>query len=254
MLLTALGFVVWLALGARRAEVGRGVFVGLLAVDLLVFAYDYHPRASAISFIPVLPDGLEAGQRALLYDYASLPDLEPNQLLAAGVSSVEGYSSLPSQRHVELYAETLARPALFDLWSAERILEPVHPRDGREVNGVRFRASHPVAAGFGGGAPATFRVPPDFGPIDAVRLIGTLSFAFNVPQGTPVATVMLSSGETLPIRAGHRAVRACLRSTQSGRPVLQHQRAQVADDFEEVTAEGEAYLGCRFSGAPRRST
>jgi Bacterial membrane protein YfhO len=99
-----------------------------------------------------------------------------------------------------------------------------------------------VAAGFGGGAPATFRVPPDFGSIDAVRLIGTLSFAFNVPQGTPVATVMLSSGETLPIRAGiELSERAFDRPSLSG--VLQHQRAQVADDFEEVTAEGEAYLG-----------
>src|SRR3546814_5569703 len=75
-------------------------------------------------------------------------------------------------RHIHWRAPAFPRrrssDLLFDLWSAERILEPVHPRDGREVNGVRFRASHPVAAGFGGGAPATFRVPPDLGAIDEI--------------------------------------------------------------------------------------
>ena len=53
--LTSLGFVAWLALGMRRTAVGQGLFVGLLAVDLLVFASDFHPRAPLASLAPALP-------------------------------------------------------------------------------------------------------------------------------------------------------------------------------------------------------
>src|SRR5207237_9999116 len=42
--LTSLAFVAWLALGPRRVLLSPGIFVGLLAIDLLVFAFDFHPR------------------------------------------------------------------------------------------------------------------------------------------------------------------------------------------------------------------
>jgi hypothetical protein len=249
LLLTAIAFIVWLGLGVRRAEVGRGIFVGLLAIDLLVFAFDYHPRAPLASLVPPAPDGVAAGSRVVLHDAGSLPEVEPNQLLARGIGSVEGYSSLPSQRHVELYAETLARPGLFDLWSANFILEPGQPRDAVEVEGVRFRANHPLAAGFGGAPPIVFRPPADTGPVDGVRLVGTLGYAFNVPHGTPVALLNLDGPdgivETLPIRAGvELAERAYDRPSLTG--LVQHGKPTVALDFEEVTPEGEAYVAHLF--------
>ena len=55
--LTSLGFVVWLELGVRRVVIGQGLFVGLLAVDLLVFASDFHPRAPLASLAPDPPPG-----------------------------------------------------------------------------------------------------------------------------------------------------------------------------------------------------
>ena len=102
--ITCLCFVGWIALGHTRAVVGQSFFVALIALDLLVFASDFHPRAPLASLAPALPPGLAAGERVLLHDAIDLPALEPNQLLADGIATVQGYSSLPSQRHVELDA------------------------------------------------------------------------------------------------------------------------------------------------------
>ena len=238
--LTGLAFVAWLALGPRRVLVGQGLFVGLLVIDLLVFASDFHPRLPLAALAPAVPAGLAPAERVLLHDPVDLPALEPDQLLADDVATVQGYSSLPSERFLELEAATSSQPRLFDLWGARAILEPADPSDLHRVDGVRFRAAHPLAAGFGGSTPETFSIPPGIGPVAGLRLIGTLSYAFNVPQGRTVATVALGPVR-LPIRAGiELAERAYDRPSLRG--VLQHQKAAVAFDFEEATPEGEAYV------------
>jgi hypothetical protein len=239
--LTSLGFVAWLAFGIRRTALSQALFVGLLALDLLVFASDFHPRAPLASLAPTLPTGVTAGTRVLLHDPVDLPAFEPNQLLAAGVGTDAGYSSLPSQRHVELAAATSANPSLFDLWSAPLILEPTDPSDLHEVNGVRFRAQHPLATGFGGAQPTIFDVPPDSASAAGLRLVGTLSYAFQVPQGQTVATLTLDGGtQTFPIRAGiELSERAFDRPSLKG--LVLHQKATTAFDFEEATPEGEDY-------------
>ncbi|HEY0581042.1 MAG TPA: YfhO family protein [Chloroflexota bacterium] len=235
--LTGLAFVAWVALGHRRALLGQGLFVGLLALDLLTFAADFHPRAPLASLAPALPAGITPGARVLLHDSLDVPALEPNQLLADGVATVQGYSSLPSQRHVEVEAATSTQPALFDLWSAPLIVEPSQPADLRVIDGVRLRAQHPIAAGFGG-ASTVFVVPPDVRPA-AIRVIGSLGYAFAVPQGQTVATLDVGA-DVIPLRAGiELSERAFDRPSLRGS--LQHQRAPVALDFEEATAEGEVY-------------
>lgn len=238
--LTSLCFVGWLALGHHRTAIGQGLFVALMAVDLLVFASDFHPRAPLVSLTPVLPAGVHVGDRVLLHDPTDLPTFEPNQLLADGVATTQGYSSLPSQRHVEMDAATSTQPDLFDLWSAPLVFEPTNPSDAHEVDGIRFRANHPLAAGFGGAVPTLLNLPPGVGPVASVRVIGTLSYAFNAPQGQTVASVTLAS-QTLPIRAGiELAERAFDRPSLSG--LVRHQKARVAFDFEDTTPEGEDYI------------
>jgi hypothetical protein len=238
---TSLCFVGWVALGYARTVIGQGLFVGLLAIDLLVFASDFHPRAPLASLAPTLPLGLTAGDRVLLHDGLDLPSLEPNQLLAVGVESVQGYSSLPSQRYVELDTATRAQPGLFDLWSAPFILEPTSPSDLHLVDGVRFRAYHPLAAGFGGAPPTAFNVPSDIGVVSGIRLIGTLSYAFQAPQGETVATVSVDGAQSVPLRAGvELSERAYDRPSLVG--LVQHRKAAVALDFEEATPEGEDYV------------
>src|SRR5207249_10770149 len=83
-------------------------------------------------------------------------------------------------------------------------------------------------------------VPPSATEVASLRLIGTLSFAFNVPQGQTVAT--LSVGQTvLPVRAGIELSERAYDRRSLG-ALLQHQKAEVAFDFEEVTPQGEAYI------------
>ncbi|HEY1292562.1 MAG TPA: YfhO family protein, partial [Chloroflexota bacterium] len=234
--LTALAFLSWLALGSRRAELIQVIFVGLLALDLLVFTFDFHPRLPLLSLTPTLeapPD-----QRVLMRDSNDFPDLQPNQLLAEGIPTTDGYSSLPSQRYVELATFTSADPRLFDLWSAPLLLEPPDPADAVVVDGVGFRSQHPLIAGFGGSTPQVLHLPPV--PGSGLRLIGTLSYAYNVPQGQTVAT--LSVGDSvLPIRAGiELSERAYDRPSLKG--LVQHQKVPVAFDFEEATPQGEDYI------------
>jgi hypothetical protein len=239
--LTSLGFVAWAELGYRRTMLGQGLLVGLLAIDLLVFAADFHPRAPLASLTPGLPAGLTAGTRVLLHDATDLPSFEPNQLLTDGVGTVQGYSSLPSQRHVEVEAATSASPELFDLWSAPLVVEPVQPTDARLVDGVRFRAQHPLASGFGGALPSAFTIPGDVGNVSGIKLIGTLSYAFQTPQGQTVATISVDSSTVIALRAGtDLSERAYDRPSLTG--LVQHQKARVALDFEEATPEGEDYI------------
>src|SRR5712692_7815755 len=256
MALTCLCFVGWVALGHARTVLGQGLFVGLLAVDLLVFASDFHPRSPLASLVPTLPSGLTAGDRVLLDDAIDLPSLEPNQLLADGVDTVQGYSSLPSQRHVELDAATSAQPGLFDLWSAPFLIEPANPPDFHLVDGVRFRAEHPLAAGFGGAPPAVFNVPSDVGSVSRIRLVGTLSYAFQAAQGETVAIISVDGTQNIPLRAGiDLSERAYDRPSLVG--LVQHTKAPVALDFEEATPEGEAYIAHLYrvdlpaSGSPQ---
>jgi hypothetical protein len=235
--LTGLAFAGWLALGPARTLLGQALFVGLIAVDLLVFAYDFHPRAPLASLTPTLQ--APAGERVLMRDPADLPNYEPNQLLAERIPTAGGYSSLPSQRHVELEASTSADPRLFDLWGSSLILEPTNPADAQEVDGVRFRGQHPLLVGFGGAPGQAIQTPPSVGQLSALRLIGTLAYAYNVPQGQTVGTMEVG-GQTLPIRAGiELSERAYDRPSLSG--LLQHQKARTAVDFEEATPEGEDY-------------
>jgi hypothetical protein len=71
--------------------------------------------------------------------------------------------------------------------------------------------------------------------------VGTLSYAFDVPQGTQVAELDVA-GARLPIRAGiELAERAFDRPSLQG--LLEHSKplGPTALDFQEVTREGEAY-------------
>ncbi len=242
---TAMLFVAWLWLGPRRARLGQALFVTTLAIDLLVFASDFHPRVPLASLEPAQPVGIPAGARTILRGERSLSAVEPNQLLTAGIGTVEGYSSLPSQRHVDLYAQTQQRPDLLELWSAPYVFEPSDPADWRELAGVQLRLGHPLVAGSRDGATAAFRAPVELGPIQAVRIVGTLSYAFEVPQGTQVAEVRVwqDNGTAVvhSLRAGvDLAERAIDRP--SIRPLLRHsQPAGATLDFDESSPLGEDY-------------
>ncbi|GAC1315314.1 MAG: hypothetical protein NVSMB2_06570 [Chloroflexota bacterium] len=239
MALTIAAFVAWLGLGYRRATLGQGLFVGLLALDLLTFAGDFHPRSPLTDLVATLPTGVTSSSRVFLWEPTDLPALEPDSLVANRVSSVQGYSSLPSQRYVEVETATRLQPWLTELWSAPLIVEPLQSADATTVQGVRFRSAHPLVVARGTTQPVTFRLPAARPAPTGVRLIATLNYAFAIPQGQPVATVMVGNSR-VPLRAGIEVAEKAV-DRPSLRGVVQHARAPVALDFEDTTAAGETY-------------
>jgi hypothetical protein len=104
-----------------------------------------------------------------------------------------------------------------------------------------------------------FNVPAGVGPISSIRLVGTLSYAFQAAQGSTVATVSFDGAPSIPLRAGiELAERAYDRPSLVG--LVQHVKAPVALDFEEATPEGEAYIAHLYradlpvSGSPQTIT
>src|SRR5207237_10866976 len=107
------------------------------------------------------------------------------------------------------------------------------------VDGVGFRAAHPLAAGFGGAPLAVFNVPADVGSVSGIRLVGTLSYAFQAAQGQTVAMLSLDAAQTIPIRAGiDLSERAYDRPSIIG--LVQHNKAVLALAFEWTTLDGDA--------------
>jgi hypothetical protein len=174
-----------------------------------------------------------------------LTGLRPNRPAAAGLRGLNGYSSLQPQRHAD-YADQVNRQddALLDLWGARYVVLPAEPTTVRAW-GVAFDPPyHPLAAGpaLNPTSYAALSAPGE--PVRAVRLIGTLSHAFPIPDGTVVAELTLTdaTGErvTLPVRAGeHLAEWAADRPDV--RPLVQHRRPPVAFAFVELGPNGEPY-------------
>lgn len=244
MALTIGAFLAWLGLGYRRASLGQGVFVALLAIDLLTFAGDFHPRTPLADLVPTLPAGVSPGDRVFLRDPTDLPTLEPDALVSAGVSFVQGYSSLPSERQIEVASATGERPGLTDLWSARFIVEPLEPADAATVQGVHLRSEHPLMVAREAVHPVTFALPDGTPAPTTVRIIATLNYAFAVPQGQTVATVTLGA-TSLPLRAGIDVSEKAV-DRPSLRQAMQHGRAPVALDFDDTTVAGEIYTAHLF--------
>ncbi|MBV9356643.1 MAG: YfhO family protein, partial [Chloroflexi bacterium] len=244
--LSGSSFLLWLWLGPSRARIGQVVLVVLIGLDLLVFGADFHPRIPLDELAAPVPAGVPPRARVLVDDPDNQPDLAPNQLVSADLTLVDGYSSLPSERHLELLGETAQQPRMIDLWSAPYMILASQPADAAHAGGVQFGAQHVLASVAGASPPVTFAVPANAGPASAIRLVGTLDYAFNVPQGTRVGELILTdtSGAALsyPVRAGVELAERAI-DRPSLRPFLAHQKppAPTALDFEETTPQGEDY-------------
>ncbi len=244
--LTGASFLLWLGLGPSRARIGQVVLVALVGLDLLVFAADFHPRIPLDDLAAPVPAGIPPQARVLVDDPDNQPELAPNQLVTAGLTLVDGYSSLPSERHLELFDETAQQPRMIDLWSAPYMILASQPADAAQAGGVQFGAQHVLASVVGASPPVTFTVPANASPASAIRLVGALDYAFNVPQGTRVGDVIVTetSGATLtyPVRAGVELAERAI-DRPSLRPFLAHQKppGPTALDFEETTPQGEDY-------------
>ena len=204
-------------------SLGQALFVGLLAVDLLVFAYDFHPRLPLLSLTPTLPGVRLASGSCCTTPTTSL-SCSRISCSPKAFRTTDGYSSLPSQRHVELESFTSTQTHACSICGARRfVLEPQDPADATLVDGVHFRSQHPLVAGFGGSTP-TGAAASDIAPGTGLRLIGTLNYAYNVPQGQTVATLRVRRRPCCP-SARASSCRSVPTIGPSLKGLVQHQKA-----------------------------
>ncbi|MDP8921390.1 MAG: YfhO family protein [Chloroflexota bacterium] len=246
LLLTAglpiLGWALW----PRRAGIWGGLVVTVVAADLLLFGYDFHPsapRAELTAPAPVTRFLQTLGPDARTFADSALKFLEPNRLLDADVPTVAGYSSLQTQRHFEYISGVDSQEdVLLDLWGVRYVVMADPPPDVAIVDGTAYR---PFSALFNGAAfnrtgTATFAVEPT--PTVELRVLATLIDGVEIEQDSRVAEIVLVAADgtrrTVTLRAGVDVAENAY-EREDVRPHLRHARAQVGGTVRDVAPNGQ---------------
>ena len=265
-LLAACGLLVmawslWPRLGAAWAT----ALVTLVVGDLLVFGYDFHPRAPMGELVRPAPvtsflaevaghDPTAAGSRpaptgdaalrtsARVLADSALGGLEPNRLMYADVPSLGGYSSLQSQRHFEYWSNVdRQKDVLLDLGSVGHVVVADPPTDIALLDGTAYRPYHPIF----NGAPANwtgfarFAIEP-FRTVE-VRVLGTLADGAHLEDGVSVAELDLVGRDgvrrTLILRAGLDIAENAY-DRPNVQPFVRHFRPPVAATVPDIDPSG----------------
>ena len=245
LLTCGLPLAAW-ALWPRLRAAWGSVVVAVIAVDLLVFGYDFHPSAplAALSApAPVTHFLRTLGPGARTFVDSSLRFLEPNRLLDADVPTISGYSSLQTQRHFELFSGVDSQEdVLLDLWGVRYAVMADPPPDVTIVDGTAYR---PFSALFNGAAfnrtgLATFAVEPT--STVELRVIATLVDGVEIEQDSAVAEVTLVSADgtrrTGTLRAGVDVAENAY-EREDVRRHLRHARPAVAGTVRDVAPNGQ---------------
>jgi hypothetical protein len=245
------------ALRPRWRPIWTIIAVGLVAGDLLVFGYDYHPQEPVSSLVkpaPVTQFLSTLGPDARVFADSALQFLEPNRLLYGDVPTIAGYSSLGTQRHFEYWTSIdQQEDAALDWWSVQQVVLANPPHDVVIAAGTAYR---PYNALFRGTADnptglATFNVQPQPWHTVELRVLSTLIDGVQAEQDTPMAEVTLvgtdGSRKTFQLLAGvHTAENAYDRPDVQ--PHLRHIRPAVAGQTPDIDPSGQPtqtniYLG-----------
>jgi hypothetical protein len=250
LLATSGGLLLLAALRPGRRRLSGTALAALAALDLLLFALDYHPRATLGELVrqPPVTQFLQSLQTSEhTFAEPALWRLEPNRLSLARVRELNGYSSLQSQRHWE-YVSSVDRTGntLLDLWNARYYVAPARRTDVAipPGTGTAFRPYELLASG-GAGNPTgreLFQIEPF--RTGEVRVLASLANALTIPQGELVAEleVVATDGRrvTLPLRAGLEVAEHAIDRPDVG-PISAHRRAVVAQTLPDITATGQSF-------------
>jgi hypothetical protein len=224
--------------------------VGLTALDLIVFAVDYHPRAPLDELMALPPVASYLAQHSggeHVFAEPVLSRLEPNRLVLARVHELNGYSSLQSQRNWE-YVSSVDRQdnVLLDIWNGRYYVSPTRRTDVviPPGTGTAFRPYELLISG--GAANPTgrewFRIEPF--QSGEVRILAALTNALSVPQGVTAAEVELSGHDgrqvVLPLRAGVELAEHAIDRPDVA-PISAHSRARVIYGLPEQAPTGLSF-------------
>jgi hypothetical protein len=195
-----------------------------------------------------------------------LQALAPNRLMTLGLEDANGYSSLELGWHRD-YRERVETvdDALLDLWNVRYIVRPAEPVSVSSYRGVVFSPDTRLLSGGSPGAigEAEFHLPPDVDSVSAVRFIGSLRDAVDIPQGTAVAEVILRGQEGAEVaRAELLAGRHLMDwgwPVVAVRGLFQHEPVEIAgevlvDAGQDANRRALSFANLAFSGVRQVAT
>ena len=250
MLATFLLLLAWFAF-RRLWRIWAGLLVGLVAVDLMLFAADFHPVIPISQLATPDPavrwlmaqnrNGMER-----VYTTWEAHKTEANRLLPYGVSEVTGYSSLETTRHQEFMGTVNDNEkTLLDLYSVRFVVMPKRFPAMPSYEYTAYNPNRPLADGPAGNRSShvTFYMTPPV-KADAVAFISNMRGAVEVPQGAEVADIVVvdTQGErtTLRLRAGQDTAEWAY-DRPDVIPFLAHRKPQVADKISVTDPDGRRY-------------
>ncbi|MCC7369620.1 MAG: YfhO family protein [Chloroflexi bacterium] len=254
--LFALLLVAWREL-RRLAPLWQAALVLLVAIDLALFASDFHPLVDISYLGEPGPAGRALIERDGPWRMLTRPDVQepqPNELLPHDIAEAGGYSPLQLARH-RWYAQSVQTvdDVLLDLWSVRWIVEPARPESLPSYQMVSFHPSRPLMIGGVGTPNGQITLRPEPETTTSLRLISALNGGETIPDGEQVGEWLLTDTEgvryVLPIRAGREI--AEWRPRAPGR-VVQHRPIQKAAAIGDVGAQ--SILGYAEISLPRRVT
>lgn len=229
-------------------RVWASAVVVLVALDLLLFGLDFHPKvhinqlsnpdAAARWLMAQNNDGM-----ARIYSTREVRKTEANKLLPFKVADITGYSSLEMTRHRQ-YMDTMNEfdKALLDLYNVQFIVQPKrHPA----LPSFEYTAYHPNRPLIDGptsnrGAHVTFYVNPAV-KTEEITIISNLRSATDILQDADVADIVVvdTRGErtTLKMKAG-RDTAEWAWDRPDVKPHVGHQKTQLVDRLWQTDPGG----------------
>ncbi|MCA1644098.1 MAG: YfhO family protein [Chloroflexi bacterium] len=217
------------------------VMVGLAAADLLIFAWQIHPREHLATFAAE-PAGVRALEALPWADAAPsrvlaspvLNEVAADRLAPFGVQEANGYSSLQFIWHREYLGRVLyADDGLLDLWNVRYVIDPPGYGKLSSYKQVSFLPQQALLHAPAGSSLAEQRFAlTSTAPIVELRFVTALIGALEVPQGAPVAEVTLRDAKdqvvgTAELLAGRDAMEWAW-DLPSVRPYVKHERVETA--------------------------
>ncbi|MFN0070889.1 MAG: YfhO family protein [Chloroflexota bacterium] len=239
-------FLAWWKL-PQRAQHWYAALVGVIMLDLLLFASDFHPRApfETVFALPQASAFMSANLRDERVSVNSaLTGFEPNRVIRTGARDVAGYSSLPSQRQFD-YWSSLNRQdnELLDLWGVRYVVSPILPADIRVLEGTAYRPYGRLMSGPLGNPTgrAHFGIEP-FATRE-IRALVSAGHAVEIDQGVPTAEVEVRSNSgdirVFVLEMGvHYAEHAYNR--RDVQPYLRHHNPPVVATVPDLDPSGRA--------------
>jgi hypothetical protein len=211
----------------------------LVAVDLVAVGQRFHPTAPPAAF--AAPTGVATflADKPGLYRVFSQKESrdEPNRLLTYGIAEANGYSSLEPDRHQQYAGMAQYAPnRLLDLMNARYYAVRNRYQGQPSFELTAFDPRRPLLSSTGRNPAGSASYSLNGATADRLRVISSLRWATNVPQGAQIAriTAVETTGrqQTFLLLAGvHTAEWAWERRDLRGR--IGHELPRVAHTWQQ---------------------